>query len=138
MDASAHYEACTRGIRVRAQAEFLAERSRPDRDLWLFGYRIQILNEGVETVQLLGRHWIILDAAGRREEVRGSGLLMGIRVKPPYGDVIAACTAEKLLTVGAGDNVVRLLPPLNVTEAEVAESMRRLSAALKRVAAPAA
>ncbi len=73
------------------------------------------------------------------EEVRGSGLLTGIKVKPPMGEVVAACTAEKLLTVGAGENVVRLLPPLNVTEAEIAEAVNRLSAALKRVAAkPAA
>jgi acetylornithine/N-succinyldiaminopimelate aminotransferase len=71
------------------------------------------------------------------EEVRGSGLLTGIKVKPPYGDVVSACTAEKLLTVGAGDNVVRLLPPLNVTEAEIMESTRRLAAALRRLAKPA-
>jgi acetylornithine/N-succinyldiaminopimelate aminotransferase len=71
------------------------------------------------------------------EEVRGSGLLIGIKVKPPYGDVVNACTAEKLLTVGAGDNVVRLLPPLNVTEAEIMESTRRLAAALRRLAKPA-
>jgi acetylornithine/N-succinyldiaminopimelate aminotransferase len=69
------------------------------------------------------------------EEVRGSGLLSGIKVKPPMGEVVAACTAEKLLTVGAGENVVRLLPPLNVTEAEISEAVNRLSAALKRVAA---
>ena len=45
--------------------------------------------------------------------------------------------AEKLLTVGAGENVVRLLPPLNVTEAEIAEAMQRLSQALKRLPKPA-
>ena len=56
------------------------------------------------------------------EEVRGSGLLAGIKVKPPMGEVVGACMAEKLLTVGAGENVVRLLPPLNVTEAEIAEA----------------
>jgi len=72
------------------------------------------------------------------EEVRGSGLLTGIKVKPPAGEVVAACTAEKLLTVGAGDNVVRLLPPLNVTEAEIVEATRRLAAALRRVSKPAA
>ena len=72
------------------------------------------------------------------EEVRGSGLLAGIKVKPPMADVVNACVAEKLLTVGAGDNVVRLLPPLNVTEGELAEAMNRLSAALRRVAKPAA
>jgi acetylornithine/N-succinyldiaminopimelate aminotransferase len=45
--------------------------------------------------------------------------------------------AEGLLTVGAGENVVRLLPPLNVSEAEIGEAMTRLSRALKHVAKPA-
>jgi acetylornithine/N-succinyldiaminopimelate aminotransferase len=72
------------------------------------------------------------------EEVRGSGLLTGIKVKPSYADVVNACVAEKLLTVGAGDNVVRLLPPLNVSEAEIVESTHRLAAALKRVASASA
>jgi acetylornithine/N-succinyldiaminopimelate aminotransferase len=65
------------------------------------------------------------------EEVRGEGLLMGIRVKPPAADVVKACTAEKLLTVGAGDNVVRLMPPLIISEEDLAEAVRRLSRALK-------
>jgi len=71
------------------------------------------------------------------EEVRGSGLLTGIKVKPPYGDVVNACADEKLLTVGAGDNVVRLLPPLNVTEQELTEAARRLGQALARLPKPA-
>ncbi len=71
------------------------------------------------------------------EEVRGSGLLTGIKVKPPYGDVVNACADEKLLTVGAGDNVVRLLPPLNVTEQELTEATRRLGQALARLPKPA-
>jgi acetylornithine/N-succinyldiaminopimelate aminotransferase len=72
------------------------------------------------------------------EEVRGSGLLVGIKVKPPMGDVVSACMEEKFLTVGAGENVVRLLPPLNVTEEEITEAVQRLSKALKRVPKPAA
>jgi acetylornithine/N-succinyldiaminopimelate aminotransferase len=72
------------------------------------------------------------------EEVRASGLLAGIKVKPPMGEVVGACLGEKLLTVGAGENVVRLLPPLNVTDAEISEAAQRLSAALKRLAKPAA
>ena len=71
------------------------------------------------------------------EEVRASGLLAGIRVKPPMGEVVGACLGEKLLTVGAGENVVRLLPPLNVTDAEISQAVQRLSAALKSVAKPA-
>jgi acetylornithine/N-succinyldiaminopimelate aminotransferase len=72
------------------------------------------------------------------EEVRGSGLLVGIKVQPPMGDVVGACSAEGFLTVGAGENVVRLLPPLNVTEAEISEAVSRLSRALQRLAKPAA
>ena len=70
------------------------------------------------------------------EEVRGSGLLMGVKFKAstPAGDVVKACTAEKFLTVGAGDNVVRVMPPLNITEAEIGEAVSRLTKALKRVA----
>jgi acetylornithine/N-succinyldiaminopimelate aminotransferase len=71
------------------------------------------------------------------EEVRGSGLLVGLKVKPPMAEVTGACMAEGLLTVGAGENVVRLLPPLNVSEAEIGEAMTRLSRALTRVAKPA-
>jgi acetylornithine/N-succinyldiaminopimelate aminotransferase len=65
------------------------------------------------------------------EEVRASGLLTGIKVRPPMAEVVAGCTAEKLLTVGAGENVVRLLPPLNVGEAEIGEAVARLSRALR-------
>ena len=67
------------------------------------------------------------------EEIRGLGLLTGIRVKPPVADVLKACTAEKLLAVSAGDNVLRLLPPLNVSDAELTEGVARLSRALQRV-----
>ena len=71
------------------------------------------------------------------DEVRASGLLTGIKVKPPMGDVVAACVGEKLLTVGAGDNVVRLLPPLNIADDELAEAIGRLDRALARFPKPA-
>jgi acetylornithine/N-succinyldiaminopimelate aminotransferase len=56
-------------------------------------------------------------------EVRGEGLLIGIKAVVPSGDLVAALRGEKLLTVGAGDNVVRFLPPLIVTEAEIEQSV---------------
>ena len=56
------------------------------------------------------------------EDVRGSGLMLGLKVTPPLGDVIARMREEKLLSVPAGDNVIRLLPPLIVTEADIAEA----------------
>jgi acetylornithine/N-succinyldiaminopimelate aminotransferase len=62
-------------------------------------------------------------------EVRGEGLLVGIKAVVPSGDLVAALRNEKLLTVGAGDNVVRFLPPLIVTEAEIEDSVGRLERA---------
>jgi acetylornithine/N-succinyldiaminopimelate aminotransferase len=71
------------------------------------------------------------------DEVRGSGLLIGLKLKPPAGDVGNACFAERLLTVGAADNVLRLLPPLNVKEEELTEAVHRLSKAFRRLPASA-
>jgi acetylornithine/N-succinyldiaminopimelate aminotransferase len=62
-------------------------------------------------------------------EVRGEGLLVGVKAVVPSGDLVAALREQKLLTVGAGDNVVRFLAPLIVTEAEIAESVLRLERA---------
>src|SRR3982750_4414114 len=62
-------------------------------------------------------------------EVRGEGLLIGIKAVVPSGDLVAALREEKLLTVGAGDNVVRFLAPLIVSESEIEESVQRLERA---------
>ncbi|MBX9843211.1 MAG: aspartate aminotransferase family protein [Xanthobacteraceae bacterium] len=62
-------------------------------------------------------------------EVRGEGLLIGLKSVVPNGDLADACRAEKLLSVLAGDNVMRLVPPLIVTEAEVGEAIARLDRA---------
>jgi acetylornithine/N-succinyldiaminopimelate aminotransferase len=62
-------------------------------------------------------------------EVRGEGLLIGLKAVVPSGDLVNALRDQKLLTVGAGDNVVRFLPPLIVTEAEIEEAVQRLDRA---------
>jgi acetylornithine/N-succinyldiaminopimelate aminotransferase len=62
-------------------------------------------------------------------EVRGEGLLIGLKCVVPNGDLIDAMRAEKLLSVAAGDNVARLVPPLIVSEAEVADAIARLDRA---------
>jgi acetylornithine/N-succinyldiaminopimelate aminotransferase len=62
-------------------------------------------------------------------EVRGEGLLIGLKCEIPNSEVIDAFRAEKLLAVGAGDNVARLVPPLIVTEAEVADAIARVDRA---------
>ncbi len=74
------------------------------------------------------------------EEVRGEGLLTGLKLRPPAGDAVKAALAEKLLCVAAGDNVMRVLPPLNVEDAEIGEAIQRLSLAftnLQKHARPA-
>ena len=61
--------------------------------------------------------------------MRGEGLLIGLKAVVPSGDLVTALRDQKLLTVGAGENVVRFLPPLIVTEAEIEESVQRLERA---------
>jgi acetylornithine/N-succinyldiaminopimelate aminotransferase len=65
------------------------------------------------------------------EEVRGQGLLLGLKLRVPNTEFVAAARKQGLLLVGAGDNVVRLLPPLVIEEAQVREAMAMLSAAAK-------
>lgn len=68
-------EATTRGVRVAVVAEYAPGRSRPQDHQWFFLYTITITNEGTETVQLISRHWIITNAKGEVEEVRGPGVV---------------------------------------------------------------
>ncbi len=56
-------------------------------------------------------------------ELRGQGLLLGLKVAPPVGDVVAKLRANGMLSVPAGDNVVRLLPPLIIEERQVDEAI---------------
>ncbi|MDG1210158.1 MAG: aspartate aminotransferase family protein [Paracoccaceae bacterium] len=63
------------------------------------------------------------------ESARGEGLMMGIKCKAANMDIVNACYAEDLLTVPAGDNVVRILPPLNVTPEEIDLAISKIDAA---------
>jgi acetylornithine/N-succinyldiaminopimelate aminotransferase len=67
-------------------------------------------------------------------EVRGEGLLLGVRCVVPNGQLVDALRDEHMLAVGAGDNVVRLYPPLIISEAEVGEAMGMLERACVRLA----
>jgi acetylornithine/N-succinyldiaminopimelate aminotransferase len=66
-------------------------------------------------------------------EVRGEGLLLGLKALIPAGELVDALRGEKMLAVGAGDNVVRLLPPLIISEQEVAEGVARLDRACAKL-----
>src|SRR5689334_11285423 len=69
------YRAVTRKIEVTVEPAFMPERSVPDKGQYFWSYTIVITNTGAETVQLRTRHWIITDATGRREVVRGEGVV---------------------------------------------------------------
>jgi acetylornithine/N-succinyldiaminopimelate aminotransferase len=66
-------------------------------------------------------------------EMRGEGLLLGLRTITPNGEFVDALRAEKMLAAAAGDNVVRMLPPLVATEADLAEAVERIDRAATRV-----
>jgi len=73
------------------------------------------------------------------ESVRGTGLMLGLRLKGESRDFVAHLRDNHgLLTVSAGDNVVRILPPLNIDESHIAECIERLSAGARSYALPQA
>jgi acetylornithine/N-succinyldiaminopimelate aminotransferase len=106
--------ACAVGARVMeivANDSFLAE---VNRKAALFRQRL----EG-----LVAAHPDVFEA------VRGQGLMLGLKCKVAPTDVVKAGYAQHLLTVPAADNTLRLLPPLNITDDEIAEAVARLDRA---------
>ena len=69
------YQERTRSIEISVETFYLDDQSAPDRNRYVFGYRIHIDNQGQESVQLISRHWQITDALGRTMEVRGAGVV---------------------------------------------------------------
>jgi ApaG protein len=71
----AMYRTTTRGIEVAVTPRFEADRSSPENNYFFWAYTISITNQSKEPVQLKTRHWRITDANGRRQEVRGAGVV---------------------------------------------------------------
>ncbi|WP_448328168.1 acetylornithine transaminase [Sulfitobacter sp. M13] len=69
------------------------------------------------------------------ESVRGSGLMLGLKCTATNSDVVAAGYRHQVITVPAADNVIRLLPPLNITDEDIAEAVSRLDQAASSLAA---
>jgi len=92
----------------------------------------------LEDVDATGRYlWNGLEALTRRYpsvfvDVRGAGLIVGLKCAVPNGEVQAAAMAEGLLTVAAGENVLRLVPPLIVRQAECDEALGLLDRTARR------
>lgn len=60
---------------VECIPHFVSEESKPEESYYFFSYKVKLKNHGSETVQLMSRHWVITDAFGRTEEVRGPGVV---------------------------------------------------------------
>ena len=97
------YRAVTRRIEVTVEPNFLPERSSAERSRYFWSYTIVITNTGDETVQLRTRRWLITDATGRQQEVRGEGVVGEQPVIPPgehfeYTSGVPLSTASGFMT----------------------------------------
>jgi ApaG protein len=96
MDQFFSYAAETEGIVVRVQPHYAEEASAPEDERWVWHYHVRIENGGERTIQLVDRHWIIIDARGRREDVSGMGVVGEQPVIEPGDafDYVSACPLE--------------------------------------------
>jgi ApaG protein len=69
------YKAVTRGIAVSVEPVYLEANSSPSSSQYFWAYHVTIENQGLETVQLLSRHWMITNARGELNEVKGPGVI---------------------------------------------------------------
>jgi len=91
------YMAITRAIAVTVEPEFLPNESDPDDARYIWAYHVSIANNGMETVRLRRRHWLITDARGVRHEVEGQGVIGEQPLLEP-GDVFEYTSGTPLRT----------------------------------------
>lgn len=77
------YRATTRAIAVSVRPEYSEAHSEPEEDRYFWLYTVEITNGGRESVQVLARHWLITDAEGMTQEVRGTGVVGEQPIIPP-------------------------------------------------------
>jgi ApaG protein len=90
------YVATTRDIVVRVAVSFLAEQSDPATGRWFWSYHVRIENGSGRSVQLLSRHWHIMDGRGTVHEVQGEGVVGEMPLIPPGGsfDYVSGCPLD--------------------------------------------
>ncbi|MEJ2514105.1 MAG: Co2+/Mg2+ efflux protein ApaG [Gammaproteobacteria bacterium] len=84
-------------IRVQVRTRYLEPRSDPGEAVFAFSYTVEIRNEGTVAAQLLSRHWIITDADGRVQEVRGPGVV-GEQPRIPPGETFTYSSGAVIAT----------------------------------------
>ncbi len=70
-----HHSMSKYNISIDVEVQYIEEQSSPNDDRYVFSYTINMLNKGSETAQLISRHWIITDAEGKTQEVKGPGVV---------------------------------------------------------------
>lgn len=101
----------TRGVRVEVESAYVPDRSSPEQGYFFFAYQVRIENVGDDVVQLVTRHWIITDANGHVEEVKGPGVVGETPVLAP-GDSFTYTSACPLRTpVGAMHGTYQMVYP---------------------------
>ena len=91
------YTATTRAIKVTVTPQYLPDQSNPSKSQYVWAYQVRIENKGDEAVQLRSRHWLITDGLGRRQEVKGPGVVGKTpRLKP--GEVFEYTSGTPLST----------------------------------------
>lgn len=86
----------TRDVTVRVAVSFLAEQSAPAQGRWFWSYHVRLENHGKAVVQLLARHWKIVDGRGGIHEVRGQGVVGDMPVIAPGDsyDYVSGCPLD--------------------------------------------
>ena len=111
----------TRGIRVRVRSVFVPERSAPREQHFFFAYHVRISNEGGETAQLLSRHWVITNADGDVQEVRGPGVVGETPVLEPGSSFEYTSYCPLTTAVGSMQGSYTMATPDGATfDAEIA------------------
>lgn len=99
------HQATTGDITVRVAVSYLAEQSAPEQGRWFWSYHVRIENHGQASVQLLARHWRIIDGRGNLHEVRGQGVVGDMPVIPPGSsyDYVSGCPLDTQQGTMEGD-----------------------------------
>jgi ApaG protein len=101
----------TRGIRIRVRGEFVPERSSRRDSSYLFQYHVRIDNVGSDTAQLVSRDWIITDANGEVDRVKGAGVIGEQPVLPPGGSFEYTSYCPLKTAVGSMQGSYQMVTP---------------------------
>ena len=111
----------TRGIRVQVRSLYVPERSSPREQHYFFSYHVRVSNEGTEPAQLLRRHWVITDANGGTQDVRGDGVVGETPVLKPGASFEYTSYCPLTTAVGTMQGSYTMTAPDGATfEAEIA------------------